>query len=285
MQVYAIDDYVLDEQEQRRWRVPFAFGLALALHAGVIFGIGFTVLPKRTPEPVFSLNISLVEQVGGETQEAGGANAAAAENLLNDSLATTSDAAPKPSEQQALPLIDTVETASMAIEQVAPEAQASTVSSEKVSQQPAPLSLARLESTDSETSSATDLGIPEEDPDERNRRVREKTINPEDSSTLEGYYAENWRLKVEQVATLNFPKAAQRLNLTGKLTLDVALRADGSIDSIELVRSSGHAILDNAARQIVLLAAPYQPFPEELRKHYDILHIIRTWEFDPGRLR
>ncbi|MDQ2696907.1 MAG: energy transducer TonB, partial [Pseudomonadota bacterium] len=60
--------------------------------------------------------------------------------------------------------------------------------------------------------------------------------------------------------------------------------ADGSIHSITLVRSSGHPVLDAAARQIVELAAPYAPFPPVLKREADILHIPRTWQFLQGSL-
>ena len=38
-------------------------------------------------------------------------------------------------------------------------------------------------------------------------------------------------------------------------------------------------ILDEAARKIVELGAPYAPFPEDIRKEVDILSITRTWTF------
>ncbi|NJN46021.1 MAG: hypothetical protein HC808_05535 [Candidatus Competibacteraceae bacterium] len=42
--------------------------------------------------------------------------------------------------------------------------------------------------------------------------------------------------------------------------------------------------MDEAAKQIVSLAAPYAPFPAELRRQYDILHIVRQWKFEHGKL-
>ena len=79
------------------------------------------------------------------------------------------------------------------------------------------------------------------------------------------------------------PPEAKAQGLTGQLTLDVAVRSDGTLLSITLLQSSGSALLDNTARRIVMLAAPFEPFPESLRQRYDILHIVRTWEFDKSR--
>jgi len=92
-------------------------------------------------------------------------------------------------------------------------------------------------------------------------------------------YVEDWRLKVEAIGNLNYPQEAREKNLSGTLRLMVALRSDGSIERIELERSSGHKALDDAAERIVRLGAPYAPFPDALRRDTDILEIIRTWTF------
>jgi protein TonB len=51
------------------------------------------------------------------------------------------------------------------------------------------------------------------------------------------------------------------------------------VESVEVTKSSGQRILDAAAVRIVKLAAPYAPFPEDIRKETDILSIVRTWNF------
>ena len=43
--------------------------------------------------------------------------------------------------------------------------------------------------------------------------------------------------------------------------------------------------LDEAAVRIVNLAAPYAPFPPDIRKDADVLHITRTWEFSTDRMQ
>lgn len=49
--------------------------------------------------------------------------------------------------------------------------------------------------------------------------------------------------------------------------------------NIEIARSSGEPVLDQAAMRIVELAAPYAPFTEQMREEYDELVITRTWAF------
>jgi protein TonB len=92
-------------------------------------------------------------------------------------------------------------------------------------------------------------------------------------------YVEDWRSKVERIGNLNYPEIARRQKIYGKLTLSVSIRADGTVESIEINNSSGQRILDAAAQRIVKLAAPYSPFPPDIRKETDILSITRTWTF------
>ncbi|MES9861980.1 MAG: energy transducer TonB [Candidatus Thiodiazotropha sp. LLP2] len=98
-------------------------------------------------------------------------------------------------------------------------------------------------------------------------------------------YLDAWRRKVERIGNLNYPDQAKRDSLYGNLVLHVAVKADGSVEQIRVLHSSGHKILDDAAVRIVRLAAPYSPFPNEIRKETDILDITRTWQFlRSGRL-
>jgi protein TonB len=92
-------------------------------------------------------------------------------------------------------------------------------------------------------------------------------------------YVESWRLKVERVGNLNYPEEARRRKLYGSLQLTVGVKPDGQVESIEINRPSGHRVLDQAAIRIVRLAAPFDRFPEAIRKDTDILYITRTWTF------
>jgi len=61
--------------------------------------------------------------------------------------------------------------------------------------------------------------------------------------------------------------------------MTVSIKADGSVEQVEVDRSSGQSILDSAARRIVELAGPFPPFPAAIRSEYDILSITRQWSF------
>ena len=111
------------------------------------------------------------------------------------------------------------------------------------------------------------------------KRPREVFVSARTREFKYANYMSEWVRKVERVGNLNYPDAARREGITGKLRLDVALNPDGTVRNITVLRPSGHNILDEAAIRIVNLAGPYAPFPPEIARTDDVLHIIRTWEF------
>jgi periplasmic protein TonB len=114
--------------------------------------------------------------------------------------------------------------------------------------------------------------------EEYNKRPRKKFVGTRTVEAVEAQYVEDWRLKVERVGNLNYPEAAKG-RMYGSLVLSVSIRADGEVDAVEVTRSSGHKILDDAARRIVEMSGPFGQFPPKLRQSVDILVITRTWTF------
>jgi periplasmic protein TonB len=96
-------------------------------------------------------------------------------------------------------------------------------------------------------------------------------------------YLDGWKRRVEQVGTSHFPEAARRRGATGNPVLEVAIRADGSLQQVLLRRTSGHREIDNAALGIVRLAAPFEPFPPAVRTRYPVLRFAYEWQFQSGR--
>jgi protein TonB len=92
-------------------------------------------------------------------------------------------------------------------------------------------------------------------------------------------YVEAWRQKVESIGNLNFPEEAKAQKIYGSLVMTVSLRADGTIENLAVDKPSGSTILDDAARRIVELGAPYAKFTEDMQRQTDILEITRTWTF------
>ena len=112
-------------------------------------------------------------------------------------------------------------------------------------------------------------------------RPRKRFIGANTREYRFAQYEEEWRAKIERFGTMHYPDEA-RGKLYGTLRLTVTLRADGSVESIDLDRSSGLKVLDQAAFRIVRTVAPFAPFPADIRKDYDQLVITRTWFFAQG---
>ena len=113
------------------------------------------------------------------------------------------------------------------------------------------------------------------------KRPKRKFIGARTKEYRFARYVEDWRVKVERIGNLNYPEAAKKDRLYGNLQLTVGIMADGKLESIEINRSSGNKILDQAAINIVKLAGQsgFAPFPPAISRDTDILHITRTWMF------
>lgn len=108
---------------------------------------------------------------------------------------------------------------------------------------------------------------------------RTRYLNSSTREFTPAKYMREWINRVERIGNLNYPDQARRKNLSGTLILDVVINANGELVKTDLRQSSGHQILDDAAKRIVKLAAPFSAFPEKLRAEADVIHITRSWEF------
>ena len=117
--------------------------------------------------------------------------------------------------------------------------------------------------------------------EEYQKRPRKKFLGANAAEYRFAQYEEDWRAKVERVGTVNYPAEA-RGKLYGNLRLTVTIRSDGSVESVELDRSSGLKVLDAAAFKIVRMAGPYAAFPASIRRDTDLVIITRTWFFGQG---
>lgn len=111
-----------------------------------------------------------------------------------------------------------------------------------------------------------------------NKRPRRKFVGTRTEEYVPAQYIEGWRNKIERIGNLNYPQAAKG-KLYGSLLVFVEIRSNGEIERVEIQRSSGYKVLDEAALRIVRLAAPFGEFPPELKKSCDTLNFARTWTF------
>jgi protein TonB len=115
------------------------------------------------------------------------------------------------------------------------------------------------------------------------KRPKRKFVSASTQEYEFASYMRGWVARVERIGNLNYPDDARRRNLQGQLVMTVAVRRDGSVESIDIVQPSGHPTLDEAAVRTVRLAEPFGPLPDT-KERVDVLHITRTWQFLPGNV-
>ena len=271
-------------------RLGLTLSLAILAHGMLILGVTF-IEEDQAPARYDTMEIVLVRQKSPPPEEA--------EALAQASLAGGGEEADPVQPSSPLPARPAPEPPPPAPAQAAPAETNPPKSDDPLeiailddSGPPAPVETAAkpAEETPEKTPSATALLASSFRIAALNANIRQKletrAQRPKrtfiSASTREYRYAaymEAWRAKVERVGNLNYPEEARRRKLSGSLLLEVALNADGTINEIMIRRSSGEKILDDAAIRIVELAAPYAPFPQNIKQETGVLHIIRTWQF------
>lgn len=66
--------------------------------------------------------------------------------------------------------------------------------------------------------------------------------------------------------------------------IEVVLASGGGLIRAGVQRTSGYAELDQAALEILKLAAPFEAFPAELASRHEVLRFAYEWQFVGGRL-
>lgn len=262
-----------------RLRVGISTLISVLLHAFLLFGIGFEVsrMLKHAAPP---LEIILVNSKTAHKP-------VKADALAQANLSGGGNVAEKRRAKSPLPPVDTQEMRSDEVE--ARQEQLSQLERES-KHLLAAIKDSEIVQSDKRIADTHDLAQKsleiarieaqiDNDMDAYQKIPKETDVSPSTREYRFARYVEDWRIKVERIGSLNFPEEAKRRQIFGSLLLNVCIKPDGSLDRVEIVRSSGHGILDDAAIRIARLAAPYAPLPKDIRKDTDILCIYRTWMF------
>ena len=275
-------------------RMLFTLFIAGILHALIILGIGFD-FPDPKPAPT-ALEIVLAQSKSDKAPEKADflaqANQEGSGELDKTALPTTDELAQfqdneireiQPVQQQASQkrvedtqhkIITTVGSTKERIPTQKPkpeDRQVEMTKEERLAMIQRSLEIASLEAQ------------LEEQKQQHAKRPRKRQLTSVSTKeSRDAYYLQGWSKKIETVGNLNYPAEARRKKIYGSLRLMVAVKADGSVQEVRVLKSSGFRVLDQAAMEIVRIAAPFAPFPPEIRKDTDILEIIRTWQFEKG---
>ncbi|GAB4194107.1 MAG: energy transducer TonB [Wenzhouxiangellaceae bacterium] len=270
-----------------------ALTLALVTHGALITTVSFRWAPENQAKLPPSLDVVLVQQAPEEAPEHAEYLAQTAQLGGGETDAPELAGSPQPALEMTANDGDApLERAPSAPLQESPQEQVFTVAnsdhqvalSDEPEQVDEPLPQAS-ELIRESLQAARQVPLAYRDQAKRVHGPRRKYVTASTREWRYAAYMQAWVAKVERIGNMNFPEEARRRSLSGNLVLTVAVRQDGSVESVDVLRSSGQAILDQAAVRIVRLAAPFAPLPADIAEQADVLHITRTWEFSLAGLR
>ena len=284
--------YYLDQGTEKHNRLRNALLLALAAHAALILGISFDASNTTVRSPQIEVTLASrpsnvtpedALHVAQSNQQGSGEQADITQVTSRNNDLPAPDQSPQQAQlrqaDSSARLQQDVLTTSAATRRAVYSEQA-----EREEQQ------AQLQGISPEVDRLShELASLEAELDEQTRtyanrpRVRRLT-SVSAKQAVDAAYLLDWRRRLEAVGNKYYPEASVRYGIYGDLRLLVVIRQDGSLEDIQLLSSSGYAVLDEAAMKIVRMAAPYSPFPPELSATTDKLEIIRTWQFRENQL-
>ena len=270
-------------------RLSLTLFLAAAVHAVLILGITFRPADPAKLTPPNALEIILVQQQDStkpqqadylaQTSQTGGGESLERDRpsspFTSTEFADTEGMAPHPMQGgQRIDSPNPVLSQMHAQNQIAQQEQQNPNKTQQTLKQDADydLEIARL---------TAELALARE---AYAKRPKKMVLTANTFEFIPAQYLHDWTNRIERIGNLNYPTRARRERLKGSLMLEVELKWDGSVIEINLLESSGHALLDEAAKRIVKLAGPFEPFPPELRALADHLEIVRTWQFSNSGL-
>ena len=272
-------------------RLSFTLFLALAFHAVLILGLGFS--PDK-PEPgARTIEITIAQQLSDTEPEDADfiaqANQQASGDLDEKREVTTTELSPFDSQtiaqvnRQAPATVDPspVPTQRVIITTQGVSSRKAPATVDKPTPpKPLPKSQQESEAAISEEIASLQARLDAQKQAYAKRPRVHHLTSVSAKAHYEALYLDSFRRAVEEIGTRNFPQKALSEGIFGNVRLAVQLKPNGSVQNIEVTQSSGHRFLDEAAIQSVRLAAPFAPFPDEMRRNVDVLEIIRTWRFD-----
>jgi len=279
--------------ELSRERFRFMIFLSACAHALLVLGVGFTYLTDANDEATIEVTlaqyrsqiqpddadfIAQENQTGSGSQDKATVPSSPFLSDLND--ADINEVRPAPEaqvlnetpEQPKLTTLTSINAEQVIAQQRnAPEQEEKQALSEQSSSEEISLAIASLQAQ---------LDLQQQ---AFARQPRKYTLSSASArKSHEASYLDSWRRRVEAVGNINYPVQARQQQVYGNVRMLIALNASGQISETRIIQSSGESLLDQAAVDIVNLAAPFEPFPEELKAEADILEIERTFRFHEG---
>ncbi|MBS0225368.1 MAG: energy transducer TonB [Proteobacteria bacterium] len=270
-------------------RLSATFLLSLAVHAVLLLGVGFAISKAAPVVPTLDVILTQVQTPLTPKQADFLAQAANQGGGEHDKTTRPTDPqvgdTPSPQEgvaarelQAQAPTLQPPPETRVVTTHDSPLATATASDTSPRGDRPLPPGERRVDVDMSEARLAAEI---DEQTRQYAKRPKTKYVSASTREYAYASYLRQWVDRVQRVGNLNYPEEARRRRLQGSVMIGIGIRRDGSIESLQLVRSSGNRTLDDAALRIARLAEPYPPLPKT-SDNLDVLNVVRTWEFLPG---
>ncbi|NVK22335.1 MAG: energy transducer TonB [Kangiellaceae bacterium] len=274
-------------------RLKFALFLAISLHLLVMLGVRFVLPESENTQIPLSLDVTLAQReslkapeqadfIGQKNQQgAGDAELAERPTTELENFKNTEG-------QTSVPTLELVPEQHQSNQQLQ-----LVTSSDSTINTPQPDDQENEQNTPDQIDKPTEITPPPQTLQQHNveqdiaKQLKTKGVKKRQisaaiiESAADAAYLEVWRKKIERVGNLHYPEQAKQQGIFGKLMLKVAIAKDGNLVDVKILQSSGKKILDQAAIDIVRLAAPFDELPVSMRHNTDVLEIVRLWQFKP----
>lgn len=274
-------------------RLGFTLTMAIALHVAVVLGVGFALqVPKAPSSTRMDITLSNYKSddevldadfVAQTNQQASGSISDKKELTITEKAEINSATINKvqsiieiPNQQKKTQLLQRVTTL---------DSQLKIQSKQKEAEKNAPDD---LQGDHQRLQRQLEMASLQAKLDEQQQvyarlpRIR-RTTSVATKAAEDAEYLYNWQQRIETIGNQHYPQSARDKDIFGDLIVVVEVNSDGSLKSVEIRRSSGHKVLDDAALKIVKLASPFAAFPPDMKATTDILQIVRIWQFRKNR--
>jgi protein TonB len=270
-------------------RLPAMLFLAALIHGVLIMGIAFNPALSETYADAISLEVTIVadpdqdidrpDQASylAQASQQGGGNTT--EQVRPAATPESQSPIDNPGLEDGLAFVDETRHDRVADELVATTRELERRLPQDPRRDPAPdASTARA----LERGSDATLPLPQEDRATllmHDDDPRQLVISADTRESNVAGYLDSWKRRIEAVGAEYFPELGELDGLTGSPTLEVSISASGELADVIIRKSSGSAVLDQAALDILRRASPFDPFPKEIQSEYDSLRFAYKWLF------
>ena len=270
-------------------RLPAMLFLAALVHGILIIGVTFNVEPANQFSSVISLEVTIVADADQQIDRPDNADYLAQASQEGGGN-TSEQVRPSAPLQSAMPVDNPgVEDGTAIVDAESHEHSADEVlASQDLSDRQVVIDPRTDPQSENSTAIVMEAGseltlpLPQEDRASMmiyDDEPRQLIISADTRESVIAAYLDNWKRRIEAVGASYLPEIGILDDITGSPTLMVRIGISGELLEAVIRKSSGSAILDLAALDILRRASPFNPFPPEVSSAYDTVRFEYKWLF------